>query len=188
MNSKEIGIYLKEKRMQKEYTQKELAEILIVTHQVVSRWEKGDSIPEVAMLDKLSELYEVSIDEILQKKSRNTEEKINHFSSKNTFAGSKDTDYKSYLKYSFINLVFFFVFNVIISGIGIGTESELVTIFRMVARLLSFICFLYIDLIWLAKKYLDDSIRNKLYLGVLFMGFLVIVIVIFTIIFLTVSH
>lgn len=67
MNSKIIGNYLQQKRKQKEMTQKELADILGVTFQAVSRWEKGDSIPDLDSLDNLAKFYNVSIDEILQR-------------------------------------------------------------------------------------------------------------------------
>jgi len=67
MDSKIIGNYLQQKRKQKEMTQKELADILGVTFQAVSRWEKGDSIPDLDSLDNLAKFYNVSIDEILQR-------------------------------------------------------------------------------------------------------------------------
>lgn len=69
MDAKKIGIYLKEKRRGIEATQVELSEMLGVTHQAVSRWETGESIPDVIMLESLSELYNVSIDEIVKQES-----------------------------------------------------------------------------------------------------------------------
>ncbi len=66
MDAKKIGIYLKEKRNTTNLTQVELSEKLGVTHQAISRWETGESVPDVIMLDKLSELYNVSIDEIVK--------------------------------------------------------------------------------------------------------------------------
>jgi phosphoribosylformylglycinamidine cyclo-ligase len=41
MDNKLIGNYLQQKRKLKEMTQKQLADILGVTFQAVSRWEKG---------------------------------------------------------------------------------------------------------------------------------------------------
>ena len=67
MDSKLIGIYLQRKRKLKDLTQKELADIIGVTFQAVSRWEKGDSIPDLDSLDNLAKFYNVSIDEILQR-------------------------------------------------------------------------------------------------------------------------
>ena len=46
-------------------TQLELAEKLDVSRQAVSRWEAGDAMPGIDNLKLLSELYEVSIDFLL---------------------------------------------------------------------------------------------------------------------------
>ncbi len=67
MDSKLIGKYLQQKRKEKDFTQKDLADIMGVTFQAVSRWEKGDSIPDLDSLDNLAKFYKVSIDEILQR-------------------------------------------------------------------------------------------------------------------------
>ena len=69
MDSKLIGNYLQQKRKFKDMTQKELADIIGVTFQAVSRWEKGDSIPDLDSLDNLAKFYNVSVDEILQRGS-----------------------------------------------------------------------------------------------------------------------
>ncbi len=69
MDSKLIGKYLQQKRKEKDFTQKDLADIMGVTFQAVSRWEKGDSIPDLDSLDNLAKFYKVSIDEILQRDS-----------------------------------------------------------------------------------------------------------------------
>ncbi len=70
MDAKKIGIYLKEKRITIKLTQVELSEQLGVTHQAISRWETGESIPDVIMLEKLSKLYKVSIDEIVKQEMK----------------------------------------------------------------------------------------------------------------------
>ena len=66
MDLKIIGKYLKEKRTEAGYTQGELAQILNVSHQAVSRWENGDNLPDVMKLSELSKLYNISMEEILQ--------------------------------------------------------------------------------------------------------------------------
>lgn len=38
-----------------------------VTYQAVSRWENGDSIPDLDSLSNLADFYKISIDEILQR-------------------------------------------------------------------------------------------------------------------------
>lgn len=65
MNTIQIGIYLQKLRKSKDWTQQDLAKLLDVSHQAVSRWEKGDNLPDVIKLRELSLLYDISIDEIV---------------------------------------------------------------------------------------------------------------------------
>jgi transcriptional regulator with XRE-family HTH domain len=60
-----IGNKLSDLRQQKGHTQESLADLLLVTHQAVSKWERGLSLPSVDNLCYLMELYLVSIEEIL---------------------------------------------------------------------------------------------------------------------------
>lgn len=66
MDSVKIGQYLSELRRYYKITQDDLANHLLVSRQAVSRWETGASIPGLEVLMKLSELYGVSINDIIQ--------------------------------------------------------------------------------------------------------------------------
>ena len=46
-------------------SQEELAEKVFVTRQAVSRWEKGETIPNTETLKQLSTLFGVSVDTLL---------------------------------------------------------------------------------------------------------------------------
>ena len=59
------GQFISERRRAIGLTQKELAERLGVTNKAVSKWETGGGMPDVSMLKKLSEILEVSVDELL---------------------------------------------------------------------------------------------------------------------------
>ncbi len=67
---------LKQLRLSKAWTQEDLAEKLNVTRQTISKWEQGINEPDIATLLKLSELFEVSMDELLGKEVSN---QTNHF-------------------------------------------------------------------------------------------------------------
>jgi len=67
MKNELIAKYLTKKRKELGITQKELAVQMGVTFQAVSRWENGDSIPDLGTLDQLADFYSVTIDEILQR-------------------------------------------------------------------------------------------------------------------------
>ncbi len=60
-----IGNFLAELRKEQGLTQEALGEKLGVTNKTVSRWENGNYLPPVEMLQELSNLYAVSINEIL---------------------------------------------------------------------------------------------------------------------------
>lgn len=59
------GKFLAELRRKKNLTQEQLGEILGVTNKTVSRWENGNYLPPVEILQLLSEQYQVSINEML---------------------------------------------------------------------------------------------------------------------------
>ncbi|AQW21100.1 transcriptional regulator [Lentilactobacillus curieae] len=48
-------------------SQKEVAEAMNISRQSVSRWENNRSYPEINNLVQLSQLYDTSVDELLQK-------------------------------------------------------------------------------------------------------------------------
>lgn len=60
-----IGKKISEKRKELSMTQDELAEKLFVTHQAVSKWENGKSIPTIDVLVLLTKTLNISIDYLL---------------------------------------------------------------------------------------------------------------------------
>ena len=66
-----IAKNLSELRKRNRLTQAELAEKLNYSDKAVSKWEKGESLPGVEVLYKLSKLYGVSLDYIVGGRARN---------------------------------------------------------------------------------------------------------------------
>ncbi|MGC6769920.1 helix-turn-helix domain-containing protein [Enterococcus sp. LJL128] len=62
----DIGKIIKEKRTEKNLTQEDLAQKFFVTRQLISKWENGRSYPDLEQVVKLSELFELSLDELLR--------------------------------------------------------------------------------------------------------------------------
>lgn len=60
-----VGDKIKELRIEKGLTQKDLADKLFVTAQAVSRWENGDVEPSITTITEISKIFDVSIDEIV---------------------------------------------------------------------------------------------------------------------------
>lgn len=65
MELQKIGAFLAALRKERGLTQEQLGERIGVTNKTISRWEKGNYLPPAEMLKELSELYGVSINEIL---------------------------------------------------------------------------------------------------------------------------
>ena len=65
MDMQKVGTFLSELRKERNLTQDELGEQIGVTNKTVSRWENGNYLPPAEMLQILSELYDVSINELL---------------------------------------------------------------------------------------------------------------------------
>lgn len=63
-----LGEKLAMLRRQNNYTQEQLAELLCVSRQAVSKWESGLAYPETEKLIRLSELYDCSIDYLIKDK------------------------------------------------------------------------------------------------------------------------
>lgn len=62
----EFGKQLKNQRQNLGLTQQEVADQLYITRQTVSNWEVGKSYPDMAMLVKVCDVYQISIDSLLR--------------------------------------------------------------------------------------------------------------------------
>ena len=65
MDLNKIGAFITSLRKSKDLTQKELAEKLNVTDSAVSKWERGSSLPDVALMVPLCEMLGISITELI---------------------------------------------------------------------------------------------------------------------------
>ena len=66
MNTNIIAKYLQFLRKSHNYTQEELAGRLDISRQAVSKWETGITMPDLDTLLKISKLYHITINEILE--------------------------------------------------------------------------------------------------------------------------
>ena len=82
---KEIGDKIAEKRKEKGWTQRKLAEMLHVSDKNVSKWECGRSVPDIFCLKRLADLFGVGIDYFTG--SAETAQVIDEKAAKRTRAG-----------------------------------------------------------------------------------------------------
>lgn len=60
-----IGENLKKQRKLRELTQEQLADILGVSFQSVSKWERGEVYPDIEMLPTIANCFGITVDELL---------------------------------------------------------------------------------------------------------------------------
>lgn len=60
-----IGENILQKRKERGITQEELAEFMMVTKASVSKWETGQSYPDILLLPKLATFFNISVDELI---------------------------------------------------------------------------------------------------------------------------
>lgn len=66
-----ISTIIKKIRKENNLTQKQLADILGVTYQAVSKWENNKSVPDISILKNISNIYNIEINELLGTSSQN---------------------------------------------------------------------------------------------------------------------
>ena len=69
MNQNVFSENMKKFRQAKNFTQEQVAEKLSVSSQTVSRWECGNTLPDVLMLPEIARLYGVLVDDLFKKQS-----------------------------------------------------------------------------------------------------------------------
>ena len=87
----EIGKKLKNARIEAGLTQEKSAEKINVTRQTISNWENEKSYPDIISVIALSDLYSVSLDELLkgdQKMAEHLEESTNVVKSNKKLTGA----------------------------------------------------------------------------------------------------
>ena len=62
----QIGDKLRKAREEHQLTQLQVSEQLMVSRQTISNWETGKSLPDILSVLRISEVYQISLDELLK--------------------------------------------------------------------------------------------------------------------------
>ncbi len=108
---------LYELRKNNNWSQEELAERMEVSRQTVSKWESGNAIPELNKLVKLSEIYKITLDELV--KETTADENLDNLNQGN---GKK----KKFIKRILIIILLIVVFLGILFTINIFRRMKIV--------------------------------------------------------------
>lgn len=92
MDQIKIGKFIAMLRRQSELTQEALGEKLGVTNKTISRWENGNYMPDIEMLQLLAQEFNVSINELLAGE-RISDENFRQKADENVIAVSKESTF-----------------------------------------------------------------------------------------------
>ena len=76
MNDYRFGNKIYELRKKKHLTQEDLAILLDISDKAVSKWENGTSKPTIENLKKLSDIFDVSLDDLIEDDDKKNKQKI----------------------------------------------------------------------------------------------------------------
>ena len=65
LDKEKFGEFIAKLRKEHEMTQKELAEKLFVSDKAVSKWERGQSLPDITLINPLADILGVTPAELL---------------------------------------------------------------------------------------------------------------------------
>ncbi|MBQ8764139.1 MAG: helix-turn-helix transcriptional regulator [Clostridia bacterium] len=88
-----IGENIKRLRRERELTQETLADFLGVTFQSVSKWERGESYPDITFLPSIASFFDVSYDELLGFDETFKEKKVQEYIDEYNNMRLKDSPY-----------------------------------------------------------------------------------------------
>ena len=142
-DKKEFGNFIKQKRIEKNFSQKDLAELLFVTESAVSKWERGVTYPDITLISDLSRVLDVTEHELIE--------------------ASNDVEYReikqSAKKYSNIKKFLFWFFNIsylvaltVCFIVNLATEGKLSWFFIVLASIVCGYTFVP-TLTWLDKRF-----------------------------------
>lgn len=97
-----VGQKLKESRTKSKMTQEQVAEKLFVSRQTISNWENEKSYPDIISVVKLSDLYSISLDELL----KGDEKMVEHLQESTNVVKSN----KMLMAAILVNIVIFLIF------------------------------------------------------------------------------
>ena len=77
INNEKFGYFISELRTEKSMTQKDLADKLFVSDKTVSKWECGNSMPNITLLIPIAEVFGITVTELLRGEKNRKDININ---------------------------------------------------------------------------------------------------------------
>ena len=146
MDTLKIGKFIARMRKEKNMTQEDLARILGVTNKTISRWENGNYMPDLSLLKPLSEVLDISLNELLSGEKDISVQKANENISNIT--NYSNLVINKVLKNIYITLMFLGLFLIISALLVTSPESSWGSIYTAIG-----LCMFIIGFNRYLKKY-----------------------------------
>ncbi len=104
LDYKKIGHFISELRREKNLTQEQLSKLLFVERETVSKWERGINNPSIEVLLKLSDIFEITIYELMLGERKN-KSNIKTINSMTANIMKKSIKFKKYLIFSLLIII-----------------------------------------------------------------------------------
>ncbi len=117
IDQKKIGEFLKRLRKEKDKTQEEIADLFGVSSRSVSRWENGNTLPDLSILVELADYYDVDIRELIDGERKS--EKMDKETKESLLLIADYTDKTK--KQAIIRALIFFGLEMVCCGVTIGS-------------------------------------------------------------------
>lgn len=110
MDLQKVGRFIAERRKDKKLTQEKLGELIGVTYTTISKWERGVNAPDISVLNKLSDILDVSVSEILNgcSKENNQPEEDNALKNIEYYAKMTKLKYVKISSYIIVGILMLF--------------------------------------------------------------------------------
>lgn len=124
INNEKFGQFLSEIRKEKSMTQKELADKLFVSDKTVSKWERGNSMPNVTLLIPIADVLGITVTELLKGERISENDSLNTDEAENLVINSFDLSVRNTIRQRKKNWIFAFLISI---GVVI-VEAVLMTV------------------------------------------------------------
>jgi len=115
-----IGAFLRELRKEKNKTQEEIADVFRVSSRSVSRWENGNTLPDLGMLVELADYYNVDISEIIDGERKSEDMDVEAKESLQRVADYADRKTKQSVLHAITVAVILFALEMVCCGLTIA--------------------------------------------------------------------
>ena len=166
MDQAKIGAILRQLRKEKGLSQEKLAEIFNVSSRSVSRWENGNTMPDISIIIELADFYDIDIRELLNGERKS--EDMNKDMKETLTMVAEYTDKQK--KQAVIRAVILFSLEMVCCGYSLGaatlvlkSKGEISAGFAVIPMLVTFV--FSAMLVMNAKEHVrriqSDNIKNK---------------------------